>query len=113
MRIIRPLVLISCALASSHTSFAFHPTDFETPLEVIAFGSCNREYLPQPMWPVIARSSSSHDEGGERKFAMMTKNFSGANGRVQSLNGVEIRFGKPDASGPVSYTPLRAHETLR
>lgn len=54
---------------------------------------------PWPMWPVIARSSSSHDEGGERKFAMMTKNFSGANGRVQSLNGVEIRFGKPDASG--------------
>ena len=51
------------------------------------------------MWPVIARSSSSHDEGGERKFAMMTKNFSGANGRVRSLNGVEIRFGKPDASG--------------
>jgi alkaline phosphatase D len=56
MRIIRPLVLISCALASSHTSFAFHPTDFETPLEVIAFGSCNREYLPQPMWPVIAEN---------------------------------------------------------
>ena len=54
---------------------------------------------PWPMWPVIARSSSSHDEGGERKFAMMTKNFSGANNRVQSLNGVEIRFGKPDASG--------------
>ncbi|MFP6656416.1 MAG: glutamate synthase subunit beta, partial [Myxococcota bacterium] len=54
---------------------------------------------PWPMWPVIARSSSSHDEGGERKFAMMTKKFSGENGRVESLHGIEIRFGDPDASG--------------
>jgi len=56
MSIIRLLVLISCGLASSHISVAFHPTDFETPLEVIAFGSCNRETLPQPMWPVIAEN---------------------------------------------------------
>ncbi|MEO1933259.1 MAG: glutamate synthase subunit beta, partial [Myxococcales bacterium] len=54
---------------------------------------------PWPMWPVIARSSSSHDEGGERKFAMMTKKFSGGNGRVGSLHGIEIRFGDPDESG--------------
>lgn len=54
---------------------------------------------PWPMWPVIARSSSSHDEGGTRKFAMMTKRFSGANGRVERLHGVEIRFGDPDRSG--------------
>lgn len=54
---------------------------------------------PWPMWPMMARSSSSHDEGGERKFAMMTKRFSGANGRVERLHGVEIRFGDPDASG--------------
>ena len=53
---------------------------------------------PWPMWPVIARSSSSHDEGGERKFAMMTTKFSGANGRVERLHGVEVRFGAPDAS---------------
>jgi glutamate synthase (NADPH) small chain len=54
---------------------------------------------PWPMWPLMARSSSSHDEGGERKFAMMTKRFSGSNGRVERLHGVEVRFGDPDASG--------------
>jgi glutamate synthase (NADPH/NADH) small chain len=54
---------------------------------------------PWPMWPVIARSSSSHDEGGERKFAMMTKRFSGADGCVKRLHGIEIRFGDPDESG--------------
>ncbi|MEZ4353666.1 MAG: glutamate synthase subunit beta [Myxococcota bacterium] len=54
---------------------------------------------PWPMWPLIARGSSSHDEGGERKFAMMTKAFSGENGRVTKLHGVEVRFGDPDESG--------------
>ena len=51
------------------------------------------------MWPMIARSSSSHDEGGTRKYAMMTKRFSGSNGRVERLHGVQVRFGDPDASG--------------
>lgn len=54
---------------------------------------------PWPMWPMIARSSSSHDEGGERKFAMMTKRFSGSNGRIEKLHGVEVRFGDPDETG--------------
>ncbi len=56
MRIILSISLLICGLSSSLTSFASHPTDFETPLEVIAFGSCNREFLPQPLWPVIAKN---------------------------------------------------------
>lgn len=30
------------------------PDNFDEALEVIAFGSCNRDELPQPLWPVIA-----------------------------------------------------------
>ena len=33
------------------------PDDFSKPLEVIAFGSCNRDELPQPLWPVIAEEN--------------------------------------------------------
>ncbi len=33
---------------------AHFPPDFESPLEIIAFGSCNRQNLPQPLWEVIA-----------------------------------------------------------
>jgi glutamate synthase (NADPH/NADH) small chain len=51
------------------------------------------------MWPLMARSSSSHDEGGQRNYAMMTKRFSGSNGRLERLHGVQVRFGDPDASG--------------
>ncbi len=32
---------------------AYYPQDFSRPLTSIAFGSCNRETLPQPMWEVI------------------------------------------------------------
>ena len=45
------------------------------------------------------RTSSSHDEGGEREYAVLTKRLEGENGRVQRLHAVRVRFGAPDASG--------------
>jgi glutamate synthase (NADPH/NADH) small chain len=45
------------------------------------------------------RSSSSHEEGGEREFAVLTKRFVGEDGRVRSLEAVRVRFGDPDDSG--------------
>ena len=54
---------------------------------------------PWPMWRVMYRSSSSHDEGGERKFSLMTKRFSGSDGQVKKLHGIEVRLGAPDESG--------------
>ncbi len=54
---------------------------------------------PWPLWPRMFRSSSSHDEGGTREYALMTKRLIGENGRVKALQGVEVRFGAADASG--------------
>ena len=54
---------------------------------------------PWPLWPLMFRSSSSHEEGGARAYALMTKRFLGAKGRVEALEMVEVRFGEPDASG--------------
>ncbi|WP_309398409.1 alkaline phosphatase D family protein [Cerasicoccus maritimus] len=42
------LLLLSCA-----PLWAKFPTDFESPLTTIAFGSCNQHNLPQPLWAVI------------------------------------------------------------
>jgi glutamate synthase (NADPH/NADH) small chain len=86
----------SDCVGTSHRQGALSVTSIEL-LEEPPDGS--NPDTPWPMWPVIARSSSSHDEGGVRKFAMMTKKFSGVNGRVERLHGVEIRFGDPDVSG--------------
>jgi glutamate synthase (NADPH/NADH) small chain len=65
---------------------------------------------PWPMWPMIARSSSSHDEGGTRKYAMMTKKFTGENGRITRLHGVQVRFGDPDASGRPTMEEVEGSE---
>jgi glutamate synthase (NADPH/NADH) small chain len=54
---------------------------------------------PWPQWPLMFRSSSSHDEGGTREYAMTTKRFIGENGRVKQLEAVQVRFGEPDESG--------------
>jgi len=51
---------------------------------------------PWPMWPLMFRSSSSHDEGGSRDFAVMTKRLLGQDGRVTKLHGVRLRHLPPD-----------------
>ncbi len=53
---------------------------------------------PWPNWPLMFRSSSSHDEGGKRDFAVMTKQLLGENGRVTKLQAVRLRHLSPDPS---------------
>jgi glutamate synthase (NADPH) small chain len=54
---------------------------------------------PWPMWPLMYRSSSSHDEGGQRDFAVLTKRLSGRDGRVERLHAVRVRFEQAGAGG--------------
>ena len=42
--------------------------------------------LAWPNWPLKLRTSSSHEEGAERDFAVMTQKFTGQHGQVQSSN---------------------------
>ena len=42
---------------------------------------------PWPTWPLVYRTSSAHEEGGERLFSVNTKRFLGEQG---SVTGVEI-----------------------
>jgi glutamate synthase (NADPH/NADH) small chain len=39
-----------------------------------------------PLWPLKLRTSSSHEEGAERDFAVLTTKFSGENGQVTKLH---------------------------
>ena len=41
--------------------------------------------LTWPDWPLKLRTSSSHEEGAKRDFAVMTKEFRGENGAVKQL----------------------------
>ena len=51
-------------------------------------------YNPWPEWPLIMRTSSAHEEGGERDYSVMTKKLSGENGKVTTLHAVKIEFVK-------------------
>ncbi len=66
-----------------------------------ALSVINFEILPQPPlaedklltwpdWPLKLRTSSSHEEGAERDFAVMTTRFSGANGCVKRLHCTRV-----------------------
>jgi glutamate synthase (NADPH) small chain len=46
--------------------------------------------LTWPDWPLKLRTSSSHEEGAERDFAVMTTRFSGANGAVAKLHCARV-----------------------
>jgi glutamate synthase (NADPH/NADH) small chain len=52
---------------------------------------------PWPQWPMVLRTSSSHEEGGTREFALMTKELLGASGKLTALrlDRVEIVNGQP------------------
>ena len=54
---------------------------------------------PWPEWPLVLRSSAAHEEGGVRDYNILTKRFSGANGRVRRLHAVRLEWGPPDSSG--------------
>ena len=46
--------------------------------------------LTWPNWPLKLRTSSSHEEGAERDFAVLTTGFEGENGAVTALNCVRV-----------------------
>ena len=47
--------------------------------------------LTWPYWPYKLRTSSSHQEGCEREFAIATKEFIGEGGRLTALKTVQLR----------------------
>lgn len=48
--------------------------------------------LTWPNWPMKLRTSSSHDEGCERDWAISTKEFVGSNGKLEKLRCVRVEF---------------------
>jgi glutamate synthase (NADPH) small chain len=48
--------------------------------------------LTWPYWPTKLRTSSSHEEGCERAFAIATKEFVGDKGRVRQLRTVKVEW---------------------
>ena len=57
--------------------------------------------LVWPYWPIKLRSSSSHEEGCEREFAIATKEFIGEKGKLTALKSVRVEW----ANGKMTEVP--------
>jgi glutamate synthase (NADPH) small chain len=47
---------------------------------------------PWPLWPLMLRTSSSHEEGGARDWSVSTERVSGENGKITKLHCVKVEF---------------------
>ncbi len=54
--------------------------------------------LVWPNWPTRLRTSSSHEEGCDRRWSVSTTSFSGADGVVTSLQGVSVDWTRDNGS---------------
>jgi glutamate synthase (NADPH/NADH) small chain len=65
--------------------------------------------LVWPNWPIKLRTSSSHEEGCQRDWAVTTKRFEGANGRVEKLVAARVEWQK-DVSGAMKMVEIPGTE---
>jgi glutamate synthase (NADPH/NADH) small chain len=65
--------------------------------------------LVWPYWPIKLRTSSSHEEGVARDWAVATKRFEGANGKVERLVAVRVEWQK-DAGGAMKMVEVPGSE---
>ncbi|MFL5756572.1 MAG: FAD-dependent oxidoreductase, partial [Chloroflexota bacterium] len=48
------------------------------------------DLTPWPRWPLVLRTSAAHEEGGDRRYSIMTTHFTGEGGSVRQLHGHEV-----------------------
>jgi glutamate synthase (NADPH/NADH) small chain len=85
--------------AASVTQFELLPQPPET----------ENKPLVWPYWPIKLRTSSSHEEGVARDWAVATKRFEGKNGRVEKLVASRVEWRK-DAGGGMKMIEVPGSE---
>jgi glutamate synthase (NADPH/NADH) small chain len=68
------------------------------------------ESNPWPQWPTILRSSAAHEEGGVRDYEILTKSFSGRDGKVERLHAVRVEWSQPPNGGRPSMAEVPGSE---
>jgi len=97
----------SDCIGTSHRQGAAHVYNFELLGRPPEGRTASTPWPIHPLPSEILRTSSSHEEGGERDWGVSTTGFSGDNGKVEKLHAVRVRFGAPDAT-----TGRRSLETV-
>ena len=53
---------------------------------------CRTSAQPWPKYPLLLKVSSSHEEGGQRHWAVLTKRFIGEKGQLKKLSCIKVEF---------------------
>jgi len=70
---------------------------------------------PWPLWPRILRTTHAHEEGGKRRWAVMTEAFVGEEDRVRAVKCVEVDWPVAEdggSKGPVEKPGTGFEETV-
>ena len=68
------------------------------------------ENNPWPQWPIILRTSTSHEEGAERSWSILTKEFVGEKGKLKALKTVALEWVKGE-DGKMTFVEIAGSET--
>lgn len=76
-------------------------------LEITTMPSLDRTpQNPWPQWPLILRTSSSHQEGCDRQWSILTKSFTkDVNGNLTGINTVQVKWDK-DENGKFGFIEI-------
>ena len=71
------------------------------------------ENMPWPNWPTILRTSTSHEEGCERQWSIVTKEFIGDEaGNLKGLRLSEIEWQKPEPGKSATFKEIPGSERV-
>jgi glutamate synthase (NADPH/NADH) small chain len=65
------------------------------------------EETPWPLWPNILKTSSSHEEGCERRWGLTTKRFVGKNGKLTGAEVMEVQWNR-DENGKMNMKEIES-----
>jgi glutamate synthase (NADPH/NADH) small chain len=60
---------------------------------------------PWPTWPRIMRTSSSHEEGCDRRWSVLTRSFESTNGKVSELQGCSVEWQQTNGKWQMKEVP--------
>ena len=91
-----------------------HTAKSVTQIEILSKPPLDRtESMPWPDWPMILRTSSSHEEGCERNWSVVTKEFiADSAGNLKGLKVVEIEWKKPEPGKAQSFSEIPGSEII-
>jgi glutamate synthase (NADPH/NADH) small chain len=88
-----------------------HKAKSVTQIELLSKPPEQRDPLNWPNWPMILRTSSSHEEGCDREWALMTERFiDDGFGNIKAIETVNLEWAKDEETGRFSFQKIKGSE---